>query len=253
MPDLFTLALALAAPVVVFLVVRARLVRVVVSPAEAVVLVRNGELRGVLPVGVHRYFGGVVEVTRFDLRECLQRVVNQEVPTADQVPVRFSLQVRRRVAEPLVLFGAVQDVQDHVHAAAQIALREAVAEMTLEQLFADRGAVAARVQAALAPRLAEVGITLVAAALQDIGVPGELKRAYGDVAKARAEGAARLERARAEAAALRSMANSARLMQEHPGLDRLLTLGIARSAAERNGGTLVLGLEDPRRGAELAS
>lgn len=221
--------------------------RVVVASHEAVVLVRNGVVRGELAPGVHRFALGDVRVERFDRRETLVRVFGQEVPTKDHVPVRCTAQVRQRVVDALRVHSAVEDATEHVHAAAQLALRDAVAEVTLDELLAARSAVSARLAARLGPALCEVGLVLVDAALQDVVVPGELKRAYGDVAKARAEGAARLERARAEAAAMRSLANAARLLHEHAGLDRLMTLGVARAAAEAGKSTLVLGLDEPDR------
>jgi len=78
-------------------------------------------------------------------------------------------------------------------------------------------------------------------------VGGELKRAFGEVARARAEGLAKLERARAEAASLRKLANAAPLFREHEGLAQLKTLEIAQRAAEGANSTLVLGL-DPAAG-----
>jgi regulator of protease activity HflC (stomatin/prohibitin superfamily) len=237
----------LAAVAFVLALVRAKLVTVVVRPYQATLLIRNGVERGLLPVGVHRFLFGRAEVAAFDLRDALQKIGGQEVLTRDRVPVRFTVLVRRRVVDAVRLFHAVQDVDGYVHAEAQIALRDAVAAVGLDELLDDRMAVGARVKAALAASLETVGLVLVEATLQDIVVHGDLKRAYGDVAKARAEGAARLERARGEAAALRTLANAARLLHEHQGLDRLITLGVARTAAEGSQNTLVLGLEDPRR------
>jgi regulator of protease activity HflC (stomatin/prohibitin superfamily) len=238
---------SLAAVALVLALVRAKLVTVVVRPHQAALLIKNGVERGLLPVGVHRFWLGRVDVALFDLRDGLQKIGGQEVLTRDRVPVRFTVLVRRRVVDAVRLFHAVQVVDEHVHAEAQIALRDAVAAVALDELLDDRVAVGARMKAALAASLESVGIELVDATLQDIVVHGDLKRAYGDVAKARAEGAARLERARGEAAAMRTLANAARLLQEHQGLDRLMTLGVARAAAEGTQNTLVLGLDDPRR------
>ena len=92
---------------------------------------------------------------------------------------------------------------------------------------------------------ARVGFELTEAVVQDVMVGGELKRAFGEVARARATALAGLERARGEAAALRKLANAARLFREHEGLERLKVLALAERAAESAHNTLVLGL-DPR-------
>ena len=55
-------------------------------------------------------------------------------------------------------------------------------------------------------------------------VPGELKRAFAGIVAARREGEAALERARGETAALRSLANAGRLIEDNPGLLQLRIL-----------------------------
>ena len=67
-------------------------------------------------------------------------------------------------------------------------------------------------------------------------LPGELRRAAMDVVVARERGRAELERARAEAATLRSLANTAQLLEEHPALLHLRTL----QTASEPGTTVVL-------------
>lgn len=224
--------------------------KIIVGPHESVLLVRNGHDAGRLAPGVHRYFFGEVAVHRFDLRETLQRVPAQEVLTKDRVPVRFSLVIAHKVVDAERAFATVDSVADFVHSEAQLALREIVATVDLEQILEARSDLNDGLSERLASPLDRVGLELCAAKVQDFMVGGELKRAFGDVAKARAEAMAKLERTRGEAAALRSLANAARLFEEHKGLDRLKTLEIAGRAADNYQNTLVLGLEDPRRQLE---
>jgi len=65
-----------------------------------------------------------------------------------------------------------------VHAEAQIALRDAVALVGLDELLDDRAALGTRVEAALAASFEPIGLAIVDATLQDIVVHGDLKRAY---------------------------------------------------------------------------
>jgi len=254
---MFTLALigstgstgfiALVALLVVAAIVRARITRVVVQPHEVALATRDGRDLGRLEPGLHRFFLGHVSIKRFDLRECLTKIGGQEVLTRDRVPVKFGVLVRHRVVDPLRARDAVADLKDHIHVEAQLALREAVLLFDLDELLDGRAAVSERVAHRLRDGLARAGLELVDAAVQDVMVGGELKRAFGEVARARAEGLAKLERARAEAASLRKLANAARLFREHEGLAQLKTLEIAQRAAEGANNTLVLGL-DPAAG-----
>jgi len=239
------IACAACAVFVVFVLIslRQRLLRVVVSEHEVVLLTRNGRSRGALAPGVHRFFLGTVELARFDLRETLTRVAGQEVPTRDGVAVKFALLVRHRVVDAPLAARLVRDLAGHVHAEAQLALREVVQGFTLAELLEARRRVSELVASSLKARLERLGVELLDAVVQDLMVPGELKRAFGEAVRARAEACAKLERARGETATLRKLANAARLLREHEGLERLRVLEIAERAAASEGNTLVLGLE----------
>lgn len=238
-----SLAFLLVLAFVAVAFVRARITRIVVLPHEAVLVTRNGSDLGRLAAGVHRFWFGSLSIQRFDLRAILVRVGGQEVLTRDRVPVRFTVLVRYRVVDPVRARDAVTDLEGHVHAETQLALRDAVLVFTLDELLDGRAAISDRLAQPLREVLAPTGLELVDAALQDVMVGGELKRAFGEVAKARAEGLAKLERARGDAAALRKLANAARLFREHEGLERLKTLEVAQRAAESANNTLVLGLD----------
>ena len=66
-----------------------------------------------------------------------------------------------------------------------------------------------------------VGIEVREAILKDLMLPPDLRAAYAELVSARQRGKAKLESARAETAALRSLANGAKLLDEHPALAKL--------------------------------
>jgi hypothetical protein len=75
--------------------------------------------------------------------------------------------------------------------------------------------------------------------LKDIMFPGEMKKVFAQVVKAQKEGQAALEKARGETAALRNLANAARIMDDNPNLLQLRAL---QTLADSSGNTLVIGL-----------
>ena len=81
-----------------------------------------------------------------------------------------------------------------------------------------------------------MGLAVEQLALRDVVVPAELRRAAAELATTRAQGLATLERARSEVAAMRALANAARLAEQQPALMRLRTL----QAVEAGGATVVL-------------
>jgi regulator of protease activity HflC (stomatin/prohibitin superfamily) len=57
--------------------------------------------------------------------------------------------------------------------------------------------------------------------VKDMVLPADLRAAYAEQVTARQRGLAQLEQARAETAALRSLANAARVLADNPALARL--------------------------------
>ena len=71
-------------------------------------------------------------------------------------------------------------------------------------------------------------------------VPGEQRRLLSQVVDARLAGQASLEQARAETAAMRSLANAASLMKDNPELYQLRLL---QEMAKNQGNTFVVGAD----------
>ncbi len=243
--------LTLAAVIVMSLVLRAwlRAHTVVIDDYEDAVLVRDGRpVRG-LATGRHLLWRTREQVVACDRREQVLAVTGQEVMTSDDVPVKVTLTLRYR------LLGAreqraVADWEQAVYVAAQHALREAAGAVELQELLTDRAAIDQAMTERLRQEAPRLALEEVRADVKDLMVGGELKRALGDVAKARAEGRARLERARGETAALRNLTNAAQLLEKHAGLARLRLLEVAAAAAQGPNNQLVLRLNDDVASAE---
>lgn len=210
--------------------------KVVVQEWERVLVYRDGRFAEELGAGRHRRARRRQRFVRVAVRPRLLAVPGQEVLTADGLSVRVSLTALCRTADPRRWHEAVEDADALVYATVQVALREAVAARTLDELLAARAALAddVRERAGAAPDA--VGVELERVWLRDVMVPAELRHAAAEVATARAQGQAALERARAEVAATRAMANAARLVADQPALLQLRTL----QAVEAGRATVVL-------------
>src|SRR4029450_8370487 len=104
---------------------------------------------------------------------------------------------------------------------AQTAIRAIVAGVTMEALLTQRVAIGAQLSELIAAQAEAVRVKIQGAEVRDVMLPGELRKAFGEVLKARQEGQAALERARGETAALRNLANAARLIGGQPALATL--------------------------------
>lgn len=210
--------------------------RIVVAEWERVLLYRDGRFEELLEAGPHRRLRWRRQRVRVVVRPRQLVVPAQEVLTADGLSVKISLTAVVRTADPRRWHEAVQAPDDFVYTALQIALREAVARRTLDELLSARAAVSDDMAAPVRATGETVGVELVSLAVRDVMVPSELRRAAAEAATARAQGQASLERARSEVAATRALANAARLVADQPGLLQLRTL----QAIESGGATVVL-------------
>lgn len=88
-------------------------------------------------------------------------------------------------------------------------------------------------------KASELGMKLISVNLKDIMFPGKLKDMFAQIVNARKEGLAALEKARGESAAMRNLANTARLLENNPSL---MQLRIIQAFGESKGNTFILGM-----------
>jgi regulator of protease activity HflC (stomatin/prohibitin superfamily) len=121
----------------------------------------------------------------------------------------------------------------------QIALRTLAAIRPAEDLIRiPRATLDAELLAAVHAPASALGLAVVSVRLRDVILPADLRRLLTGVEKARREGQVALERAHAEQAALRSLANAARMLRNNPELQNLRLI---QALAEGKGATVVLG------------
>ena len=113
--------------------------------------------------------------------------------------------------------------------------------VAVEALLNQRLEIGAQLLARVQPQAAKIGVAVHSVEVKDVMFPAELKRAFAEVLKCKQEGQAALERARGESAALRNLANAARLLEGNPALMNLRLMQ-SLSAAQSAGNTLVLGI-----------
>jgi len=208
-----------------------------VNEWETGLLFRFGKLVESRGAGAFRRFGAGYSLRRVDLRPWVLPVPTQEVPTADGITVKVTVAARVRVADAKLFVESTQNAHEALYLAVQIAVRELIANTAVEQLLAGRAELSTQLLAGVRG-VETIGVAVEAIELKDIILPADLKRAQAAVVVARAEGLAALERARGENAALRSLANAARLAADNPAL---LQLRLVQELGESSGHTVVIG------------
>lgn len=225
--------------------------RTTVLEHERALVYVDGRIQRVAGPGSYWHLASRTRYERFDMRTRYVSVAGQEVLSSDQVGLRVSLAARYAVADPQLAMNASDQYGQALHMELQLALREAVATVPMDELLARRAELGRMVFERAEPRAVALGLKLEAADVKDVMLPGDLKRIYAQVVKARQEGLAALERARGETAALRSLSNAARLAAEQPAL---LQLRLIQALSEGGRHTVMVGAPDglmtPQRGGQ---
>lgn len=206
--------------------------RIVVPVGRRALEYRDGVVARVLQPGVHRV-RGPEQVLLVIVAERLLSVAPQEIVTAESVPVRASMTLGITVIDPVAYIERAADPDAVVYLAAQVALREALGGIAIDELVRRTESVdTAAIRRGVAEAAAEVGIEVSAVVVKDVVLPAEIRGAAIDLATAKARGAARLEEARAETAALRALANAGRMLDASPALARLRMIEAAPAGAK---------------------
>lgn len=246
--DFGPIALAIALTLIVgALLMRVRQ-QVIVYPWDAVLLYRDGVFERVLEPGVHRYVDLRQRVKIVQLANYPQRTAfgATDVISADRFAFRIHPTITWSIADPRAAWEAQEVSEFGGYGSSALSDRVAASALaavggrTLDEVVGDPQAVADAIRARLAETVTT--LTIEAASVTRIELPPETRRMLTDVERARREGLAALERARAEQASLRALANAARLVKDNPELARLRLLKTIEDA--KGPTTIILG--DPR-------
>ncbi|MFW5741354.1 MAG: slipin family protein, partial [Myxococcota bacterium] len=172
----------------------------------------------------------------------------QELMTRDKVTLRLSLTVEYAPMDPSIATHAIASAEQAVYLLAQLASRDYVASVTLDELLEGRDAMTRYLEEKTVPQAEQFGIRIDRIGVKDVVLPGDMKLLLNRVIEAEKQAAANVILRREEAAATRSMANAARVMAEEPTLMRLKELEtLERIAGRIHELRLVVGLDEVER------
>lgn len=205
----------------------------------------KGRFKQVLPPGQYRagLFTDAV-IRKVDIRPQFVSVAGQSVFTNDGVSIKVSLTASYAVSDPAMAINQVADYRQALYLVLQNGLREVVSAIAIDDLMTRRTQLSQPLLEASSPQLAQFGLNLISVDVKDLMLPGELKKLYAQVVQARQEGLAQLERARGESAALRNLANAAKLTNDNPSL---IQLRLLQALEQSQGNTFSIDLSPAER------
>ena len=174
-----------------------------------------------------------VAVQAVDMRVVQTMLAGQELMTRDKVTLRLSIAIEYAIEDPAVATHAVANVRDAVYLLVQLASREFIASVSLDELLAGRDAMTRYLEEDAAVKARRFGVRVERVGVKDVVLPGEMKALLNKVIEAEKEAAANVILRREETAATRSLANTAKLMAEQPLLLRLKELDSLKEMASK--------------------
>jgi len=164
------------------------------------------------------------KLIKVDIRVKAVDVPDQEAITKDNIPIRINAVIYYKVLDAR---KAVIEVENFYHAVSQLAqttMRNAVGEVTLDELLQNKKEISEGIKTTVDAASDAWGIDVQAVELKDIVLPDSLKRTIAKVAEAQREKQAVIINSEGEVAAAANMAQAAETLKTQPGALHLRTL-----------------------------
>ena len=196
----------------------------VIRQYERGVVFTLGKYSGIKQPGLRVVIPYLQSITRVDVRSTPIDVPKQEVITKDNVTVGVDAIVYFRVLDPS---KALLETTNYVYATtnfAQAALRDITGNFELDELLSKRDEISAQIKEIVDKETDKWGIDIENVKLQNIELPGDMKRAMAKQAEAERERRAAIIVADGEKASANAVAEAAHLLARTPGGLQIRTL-----------------------------
>lgn len=210
---------------------------------EKALLFVNGAFVKELSAGMYYFWNNAisVEVKTIDVRMQQMEISGQELLTKDKAALRINFFVRYQVNDVVKALVDNKDFDKQLYVLMQLALRAFVGGFTLDELLSRKDSLAKEIVAEAATKISDLGLTVSDAGIRDVILPGDMKEIMNQVLVAEKKAQANSIMRREETAAMRSMLNTAKLMEENEMLWKLKEMEYVEKIADRIGEITISG------------
>lgn len=185
-----------------------------------------------------------IDVSFVDTRLTWLNVTGQEILTRDKVGLRINFVCSYRITDCIRVLTEVDDYQEQLHIAAQMALREYVGRQKLDEILENREEISDYVIARLREKAPGLYVEIRDGGVKDLILPGEIRSIMNTVLVAEKRAQANVITRREEVASTRSLLNTAKLMEENKTLMRLKEMEYLERICENVGSIRLSGTGD---------
>lgn len=240
--QLILILVGLGAFIVIAVAIRFSYKKIYIKEFQVGLLYRMGRYKKILHPGLNRIWRFGSEVTLVDTRSEILVIPVQEILTIDPINLKVSVVLTHQIEKPSLAIHSVRDLTQAIYLKSQLVLRNVVSELRMEDVLQKRVEIEEKMLRLLQGEMTEHGVKIQSIRIRDIILPTDLKKAHTEVIRAQKEGQVALERARGESAALRNLANAARMLDNNPSLLYLRVLQSLSPKPGTVGNTLVWGV-----------
>ena len=213
----------------------------VVNQYQRGVVLTLGKFSGVREPGLRIVLPVIQTMTLVDIRSTPIDVPKQEVITRDNVTVGVDAVVYFRVVNAP---KAVLETTNYIYATsqfAQAALRDVTGNVDMDDLLAKREEISQQIKEIVDAETEKWGIDVENVKIQNIELPGDMKRAMAKQAEAERERRSNIINADGEKQAAKTLAEAAEILATTPGAINLRTLNtLERISTEPSQKTMML-------------
>ena len=176
---------------------------------------------------------------KVDIRTKTVDVPEQETVTKDNIPIRMNAVIYYKIIDAAKSVLEVENFYYAVTQLAQVAMRNVVGQVTLDDLLKNREDISKRIEEHVDEATAPWGIDVASVELKDIVLPENLKRTIAKEAEAEREKRAVIIQASGELAAAENISKAAKMLAESPGALHLRTLQSINDMSSDESNTVV--------------
>jgi hypothetical protein len=202
---------------------------------EKGILFIDNKMDRVLTSGEYYFWKNAKDVTvlKADLRQLQMEISGQEILTKDKASLRVNFFAQFKVVDVIKAFVETKEYDKQLYILMQLALREFIGTLSLDELLEKKEAIATYVLAALKDKAYNLGIEIRDCGVRDIILPGEVREIMNQVLVAQKKAEANVIMRREETASTRSLLNTAKLMEDNAMLFKLKEMEYVEKIADK--------------------
>ncbi|WP_245747716.1 slipin family protein [Parapedobacter koreensis] len=208
-----------------------------VESFEKGLLFIDGKFDRLLESGNYVYWKNNTSTTvvKADMRQLGMEILGQEILTKDKAQLRINFTVTYQVVDLVKAVVHNKEFEKQLYVLVQLALRAFISNKGFDELMEGKQDIADAVKSTCASKAETLGIRLIDCGVKDIILPGDIKEIMNHVLVAEKRAQANGITRREETAAMRSLLNTAKLMEDNAMLWKMKEMEHVEKIAEKIG------------------